>query len=331
MNKIPFIEKYRPTDPNLIIYHENIKNSLEKYMENGIIPNLLMIGGAGVGKTTMITTFAKKYYGENYDNMTLMINASENRGIDIIRGIINDFSMTSSISLFENTSKIKYKLVILDEIDSMTSEAQEILRQVIEYYNNNVRFCLICNFIKKINISLQSRCILFKFKSIPFNELNKYISKICFLENIEMSSKSITVIINYCNGDLRKLLNILQSLKMNCVLTGENKIVIKNNDINKILLCPSIKEVEKLLFYIKDNTLIDTIKYFKNNMDYALNEIVLIMFDYLMKLLTDNDEKIFTNEKLFNIIKDICIINERLCYINKDDLQIYSFLSIFYK
>lgn len=330
MDKIPFIEKYRPQTPELIIHHDKIKEALDNYMQCSNLPNLLFTGYSGIGKTTMITAFAKKYYGENYENMTLIINASENRGIDAIKGIVNQFAITKD--LIQNTSNLKFKLIIMDEIDSMTIDAQEILRKVIEIYSSSVRFCLICNYLKKISPSIQSRCIILKFKPIPLDELKIYVKEICIKENIYISKDSINLIINYCNGDLRKLLNIIQSLKMNMNYM-DDKTKIEISHVSKILLCPNVNEVKELLKFIKLNDLYNSIEYIKNLIlenDYSLNEIINMTYNILMNNLMNNDEELFTMEETFQYVRKICQINESLCFTNKEDIQCCSFISVFY-
>jgi len=327
MNKIPFIEKYRPQLPETIIHHEKIKEALDNYMMCANLPNLLFTGYSGIGKTTMITAFAKKYYGDNYDNMVLIINASENRGIDAIKGIVNQFAISKD--LIQNMSNLKFKLIIMDEIDSMTIDAQEILRKVIEIYSDSVRFCLICNYLKKISPSIQSRCIILKFKPIPLDKLEKYVKEICVCENIHISNDAITLIINYCNGDLRKLLNILQSLKMN----NDVDYKIKCKDVSKVILCPTTNEIEKMLLFIKYNKLEVSIDYIKTliiDKDYSLSEIINITYNILMQKLINGDDEFYNKEQLFNFIRKICDVNENLYFTNKEDIQCYSFISSFY-
>ncbi len=145
----PWSEKYRPSKINDVIYHKRIINILEKYIITGRLPHLLFYGPPGTGKTSSIVAFAKQYYGNDFDTMTMILNASEERGIETVRNRIKQFVMTRGFMDEETTPK--FKLVILDEIDAMTDDAQAILRKIIENYVKNVRFCFICNYLKKIN------------------------------------------------------------------------------------------------------------------------------------------------------------------------------------
>ena len=168
-----------------------------------------MSGSAGVGKSTTIIAFAKKFYGESFDEMTLILNASEERGVDTIRAKVKQFVTTHG-----DANCKTFKMVIMDEMDSVTSDAQAILRKVIENYTYNVRFCFICNYIKKISIAIQNRCVIFKFKPIPYSIMYNKIDKVCGLENMVITKSAVNLIIKVANGDMRKILNILQSLNM---------------------------------------------------------------------------------------------------------------------
>ena len=129
---------------------------------------------------------AKQYYKNDFDNMTMILNASEERGIETVRNRIKQFVISKGLN--EDPSVPPFKLIILDEIDAMTDDAQAILRKVIEKYVNNVRFCFICNYLKKINPAIQSRCIIFRFSPIPNIYLEKFIENVCINENIIDSS-----------------------------------------------------------------------------------------------------------------------------------------------
>ena len=326
VSKKPWIEEYRPQTPDKILSHDTIKLSLNNFLKNGLLPNLLLCGNAGLGKTSMITTYAKLFYGDDFSNSVLIINASEERGIETIRKKIEPFCKTSTIN---NTSKLKFKLIIMDETDSMTVDAQSILRKVVEKYISNVRFCFICNYLKKINLSIQSRCTILKFKPISLNILEKYIIKICCIEKIKITQKAVDSIVIYCEGDLRKLLNILQSLNMN----NNNNKLIKQNDVVKLILFPSKKTILKYIEIINNNNLCESFNIIKNNIcenDFILTEIINQYYDVIINYLISEDYTYFSKDKMVNILKKIMIINENLNNCFRDDIQLISFLSIFY-
>ena len=214
---LPWVEKYRPDKISNIIAHEEILNTLSTLMEKNNFPHVIFYGPPGTGKTTTILACAKHMYGESFTNMVLELNGSDDRGINVVREQIKEFSQSEIFSneVF-NVNKKKHKLVVLDEADSMTYDAQFALRRVIETYTNTTRFCLICNYSTKIIPSLQSRCITFRFSPIPILDHIKHVEKIVKLEKINTNAEVINEIIKLSDGDMRKSLNILQSLHMTC-------------------------------------------------------------------------------------------------------------------
>eukprot|EP00878_Enallax_costatus_P026559 GHUV01028505.1.p1 GENE.GHUV01028505.1~~GHUV01028505.1.p1 ORF type:complete len:210 (+),score=54.50 GHUV01028505.1:200-829(+) len=153
----PWVEKYRPKTLDDVAAHKEIIDTIKKLTNENRLPHLLLYGPPGTGKTSTILAVARQIYGGAMQNMTLELNASDDRGIDVVREQIQDFASTRSV--FSN----KFKLVILDECDAMTRDAQFALRRVIEKYTRNTRFCLICNYVSKIIPALQSRCTRFRF------------------------------------------------------------------------------------------------------------------------------------------------------------------------
>jgi len=222
--KLPWVEKYRPKQIDHIISHQEIIMSLKKFLELKTLPHTLFFGPSGSGKTSTIKCCAREIYGEYIDFMILELNASNERGIETVRTKIKDFvSNKHSIFLPQSMSNV-FKLVILDEIDSMTVEAQGMLRQTIEKNSATTRFCLICNDIDKINIALQSRCALFRFPPLKMKDMKKRLEEICVIEKINYDKSAIEAIIKITKGDMRAAINTLQHVK----LTVEDKITIEN-------------------------------------------------------------------------------------------------------
>ncbi len=200
--QLPWIEKYRPTEINRIISHKEIINSLQSFIKMRTLPNLLFFGPSGSGKTSTILCCANEIYNQYTACMVLQLNASNERGIETVRTKIKNFvSNRNSIFLPEGIRRI-FKLVILDEIDSMTVEAQGMLRQTIEKNSNSTRFCLICNDIDKINIALQSRCALFRFSPIKMIDMKNRLIEICAFEKIEHDDDALDAIIKISRGDM---------------------------------------------------------------------------------------------------------------------------------
>jgi len=208
-NNLPLIEKYRPKTLKDIVSHEEILKTINIFVEKKSIPHLLFHGPPGTGKTSCILSIARMMYGENFRKMTLELNASDDRGINIVRERIKEFCNTLNIS-----SKAGVKLVILDEADMMTSAAQFALRRVIEKYTKNVRFCLICNQVSKIIPAIQSRCMRFRFSPLKKEQCLERIQQICERENIPIDEETIYKIIEIGGGDMRKILNIVESTHM---------------------------------------------------------------------------------------------------------------------
>lgn len=177
------------------------------------MPHLLFYGPPGTGKTSTILAMAKQMYGHKHlDTMTLELNASDDRGISIVRNEIQEFASTRT--MVSN----KFKLIILDECDAMTKDAQMALRRVMEKYVKNARFCLICNYVSKIIPALQSRCTRFRFMPLPMEFVKERVEYVCGNEGIETGSAvqqgGVKAVITLGGGDMRRTLNLLQSVAM---------------------------------------------------------------------------------------------------------------------
>lgn len=333
---LPWSEKYRPGDINSIIYHNKITKAIVNFMELKNLPHLLFYGPPGTGKTSSIVAIAKHYYREDYHNMVLILNASEERGIETVRNRIKQFVTTHGLA--ENPNTPNFKLIILDEIDAMTDDAQAILRKVVEKYVNNVRFCFICNYLKKINPAIQSRCIIFRFSPIPDTHMEKFIKNVCVNENIKINTNALKLITKKTNGDMRKLLNILQSIYMyigGIYNNNGEENIIDENIVSKILSCPTDDNIKIVLKIIQENTLqnsyLNIIKMLNNN-SISLAELINCVYDYLMDRITNDNCDVIKYDigKSIKILKNLSVISENLSHCNNDNIQIVSFLSVFY-
>ena len=202
----PWVEKYRPNTFDDIVLDPLNKTILENIIKNEHFPNLLFYGPPGTGKTTSIINLIKAYQ-ENSQNQNLMIhlNASDERGIDIIRNQINSF--VNSKSLFNNGMKF----VILDEVDYMTKNAQIALRYLLQSYKSNVRFCLICNYISRIDEALQNEFVRLRFNQLPEREIITFLNIINEKEKLQYSDETIHLIQKLFNSDIRSMINYMQS------------------------------------------------------------------------------------------------------------------------
>ncbi len=219
---IPWTEKYRPTNFDNIVLDPGNKQIFKTMLDNKYFPNLLLYGPPGTGKTTTVINLINEYQkSQNRINKSLVIhlNASDERGIDIIRNQIYQFVKTKN--LFETG----YKFVVLDEVDYMTKNAQQALKYLLQSCGDNVKFCLICNYISKIELPLQHEFLCIRFNQLPSAKIHEFIKDICRSENLPISDESISVIQNLYRSDIRSMINFIQ--------LNQNIVVKQNNILNE--------------------------------------------------------------------------------------------------
>jgi len=226
MSKIPWVEYYRPTKLTDIVLEEKNKEILHNIISNNYFPNLLFYGPPGTGKTTtiinLINSYQTKYYGKICKELVTHLNASDERGIDIIRNQISAFVKS------KNLFNYGLKFVILDEVDYMTKNAQQALKYLLQNNSNNhnVRFCLICNYISKIDEGLQNEFIKLRFDQLPKNEIIGFLNNILVCENISIKEDVLVSLYNMFGSDIRSMINYLQAHNINDTL--ELKIIDVN-------------------------------------------------------------------------------------------------------
>lgn len=204
---LPWVEKYRPLDLSEVYGQTEIVTILRKFISENKLPHLLFYGPPGTGKTSTIVALAREIYGKNYSNMVLELNASDDRGIDVVRNQIKEFASTRQIF-----SK-GFKLIILDEADAMTNAAQNALRRIIEKYTKNTRFCILANYSHKLTPALLSRCTRFRFQPLPTEAIERRIANVLVHEKIQLSEDAERALIKLSRGDMRRVLNVLQASK----------------------------------------------------------------------------------------------------------------------
>jgi DNA polymerase III delta prime subunit len=208
MSGYVFMEKYRPTTFDGIILDPLNKEILTNVIETGYFPNLLFYGPPGTGKTTTIINLINAYqekYNQKNKELMIHLNASDERGIDVIRSQISQF--VNSKTLFH----VGMKFVILDEVDYMTKNAQQALRYLLQNYTNTVRFCLICNYISRIDEGLQHDFLKLRFNQLPEKEIIKFLANISECENLSFSEKSLELIQQLHKSDIRSMINFMQT------------------------------------------------------------------------------------------------------------------------
>lgn len=174
LDLLPWVEKYRPATLDDLVSHKDITSTIQNFIEKNRLPHLLFYGPPGTGKTSTILAMARKIYGPQFRNSVLELNASDERGIDVVREQIKSFASTKSVfssSVQPAGNHGGFKLIVLDEADAMTQAAQGALRRVIEQYTKNVRFCIICNYVNKIIPAIQSRCTRFRFNPLELDQV----------------------------------------------------------------------------------------------------------------------------------------------------------------
>ncbi len=199
-----WIEKYRPQTLDDVHGHEDIVGRLQSYIEQRDLPHLLFAGPAGVGKTTCATAIAREVYGDDWRGNFLELNASDERGIDVVRDRIKSFARSSF-------GGYDYRIIFLDEADSLTSDAQSALRRTMEQFSDNTRFVLSCNYSSKIIDPIQSRCAVFRFAPLSDDAIAGQTRTIAEAEGIDLTDDGLDALVFAANGDMRRAINSLQA------------------------------------------------------------------------------------------------------------------------
>ncbi|XP_064620559.1 replication factor C subunit 5-like [Lineus longissimus] len=289
---LPWVEKYRPNQLDELISHTDIINTISRFLKEDRLPHLLFYGPPGTGKTSTILAVAKQIYSpKEFGSMTLELNASDDRGIGIVRGPVLGFASTRTIF------RSGFKLVILDEADAMTRDAQNALRRVIEKYTENTRFCLICNYLSKIIPAIQSRCTRFRFGPLSTDQMVPRIEHVISAENINVTPDGLKAVVTLADGDMRKSLNILQSTSMGHDLVDEENVY----------LCvghPLRRDIENILTWMLNEdftSAYNNILNLKTTKGYALQDILSEIHVYVHKIDFPNHVRILLLEKMADI------------------------------
>ncbi|KAF7637394.1 AAA domain-containing protein [Meloidogyne graminicola] len=227
---LPWVEKYRPSSLSDLVSQEEIVNSITKMIDEDRLPHLLFYGPPGTGKTTTILAAARKMFPrKGMQSKLLELNASDERGIDVVRNKIVSFASSQGLQeVFAasntGTGKKAIKLVILDEADAMTKDAQNALRRIIEKYTDSTRFCIICNYLSKIIPALQSRCTRFRFAPLKKEQVILRIEYIIKKEKLNVTDDGKDALFKLSKGDMRRIINILQSTSLSTDVINEESV-----------------------------------------------------------------------------------------------------------
>ena len=229
-----WVEKYRPKILDDVVGQDEIIERLNAYVKTKNVPHLLFAGPAGTGKTTCSLALAKELYQDTWKQNFIELNASDERGIGIIRGKIKNFARTAPIG------KSQFKIIFLDEADSLTSDAQSALRRTIEKHTRICRFILSVNFSSRVIEPIQSRCTVFRFSPIKEADIKEYMKKIAEKEKLEISEDGLETLVFISRGDLRKAINVLQvgasvNKKITAEVLYETSATAKPEDVKSLI------------------------------------------------------------------------------------------------
>lgn len=313
---LPWIEKYRPKNINDIISHDQNIQTIKQLILNSSLPHLLFYGCPGTGKTSTIMAVAKEIYGNNIKLMVMKLDASDDRGINSVRDDIKGFA--EKTNMFQKG----VKLIILDEADAMTFDAQFALRRIIEKYSESVRFCLICNYENKIISAIRSRCANFRFNNIDNKYIINKLKEIILLEKLDIDENAIEVIATLAKGDLRKAINLLQTISMqNKKITVEDcydiACIPQKDEITYIL---SLLFDEKISFNYSYEKIIDIIKTKGYSLSIILKELIIIIINNLEKY-----------NNMPQIISDLSDLENMVNKSTFEDIYISTLIGIFKK
>ena len=238
-------EKYRPRNFSELKGQKEIVKRIKAFVEQKNLPHLMFAGPAGTGKTTTSLIIAKKLFGDGWRENFLELNASDERGIDVIRTKVKDFARTRAIG------NVPFKIIYLDECDALTKEAQQALRRTMENYTQTCRCILSCNYSSKIIDPIQSRCAMFRFKPLDRKEIEELINMVAEKENIKVAKEAKEALFNISEGDCRKVENIMQS----CASLGES---ISEKEVYSIASVAEPKEIKEVLEFALKNKFVDS-------------------------------------------------------------------------
>ncbi|GAA5923994.1 replication factor C subunit 3 [Sporobolomyces koalae] len=274
-DNLPWVEKYRPVTLDDVVAHKDIISTIDQFIAKSRVPHLLFYGPPGTGKTSTILAVARKLYGDGnvMRNNCLELNASDDRGIDVVREQIKNFASTRMQGGAGNAG---FKLIILDEADMMTQAAQSALRRVIEQYTKNVRFCIICNYVNKIIPAIQSRCTRFRFGPLPKPEVEKRLQHVIDAEKCQLTEDGRQALLKLSRGDMRRALNVLQACHAAYELTDAQTVYNCTGN-------PDPKDIEEIMRTMMNDsfeTAYTRVSSLKAEKGLALQDIIQGIYDF---------------------------------------------------
>ena len=296
MNEI-WTEKYRPKTLDEVVGQKSITDRLKGYVEAKNMSHLMFAGSPGTGKTTCALALARSMYGDSWRGNFIELNASDDRGIDVVRGKIKDFARTAPVDGAE------FKIIFLDESDALTNDAQGALRRTMEKYSKTCRFILSCNYSSKIIDPIQSRCAVFRFRPLSNEDIREYLERICKEENLEVEEGALDALVYIARGDMRRAVNTLQT-------ADSLGVPISVDVISKVSGSANEEEIMGILTSALAGKFTEaSSKLDKVMIDYGLSgqDIIRQMHSQIFKLSVDTESKVklidTTGEIEFRIIE----------------------------
>ena len=314
--ELPWVEKYRPVRLENVVGQVEIVKRLRKYVESRNVPNMLFSGPAGIGKTSSAVALAKELYGKEYCQNFLELNASDERGIDVVRKTIKDFARTLAFNA-------DFKIIFLDESDALTSDAQQALRRTMEMYTKTCRFILSCNYSSKLIEPIMSRCVVFRFRPLSSKEVGEKLGEVAKEEGVKLTEKGIEAIIYVSQGDMRKAINVLQAAASTEKEVGEEAVY-------GVASRARPEEVRNIIRLALGKKFLEA----RDNLDRLMYEYGMSGEDIILQLyreLIDMDEKEVDSKLKIDLIDKIGEYNFRIVEGANERIQLEALIAQFMK
>ncbi|KAF2860908.1 replication factor C subunit 3 [Piedraia hortae CBS 480.64] len=291
-DSLPWVEKYRPSSLSHVSGHEDILATIKKFLDSNRLPHLLLYGPPGTGKTSTALALARQVYGaSNMRQMVLELNASDDRGIDVVREQIRTFCSTKQIFAGKAaTTAASFKLIVLDEADAMTSTAQMALRRIMEKYTANARFIIIANYTHKLSPALLSRCTRFRFSPLHEGDIRRLVDRVVVEEGVDISTEATESLVKLSKGDMRRALNVLQACHASSTPLDNptKKDTITQETVYDCIAAPHPKDMATIASTLLATSdlakCLSTITTLKTSHGLALADILTSLSEHLMEL-----------------------------------------------